>query len=38
MHYHPKPRRSVINPDRTARVKLALERFPIYGYRRRRSP
>ena len=34
LYYRPKPRRRVINTDLAARVKLALERFPTYGYRR----
>ncbi len=34
LYYRSKPRQRVINPDLTARVKLALERFPTYGYRR----
>ncbi|WP_245184859.1 DDE-type integrase/transposase/recombinase [Halomonas salinarum] len=34
LYYRPKARRRVINTDLAARVKLALERFPTYGYRR----
>lgn len=34
VYYRPKPRRRVINAALAARVKLALERFPTYGYRR----
>lgn len=34
MYYWSKLRRRVINADLAARVKLALERFPTYGYRR----
>ncbi|WP_197030442.1 hypothetical protein [Halomonas sp. BC04] len=34
LYYRPKPRRRVINAELAIRVKLALDRFPTYGYRR----
>jgi putative transposase len=34
LYYRSKPRRRVINTELVSRVKLALERFPTYGYRR----
>nr|WP_281505941.1 DDE-type integrase/transposase/recombinase [Chromohalobacter nigrandesensis] len=34
LYYRPKERQRVVNTDLTARVKLTLERFPSYGYRR----
>jgi putative transposase len=34
LYYRPKARPRVVNTDLTARVKLTLERFPRYGYRR----
>ncbi|WP_139284323.1 hypothetical protein [Salinicola sp. MIT1003] len=34
LYYRPKLRQHVINADLAARVKLTLERFPTYGYRR----
>ncbi|GAB3338742.1 hypothetical protein GCM10027512_05770 [Chromohalobacter beijerinckii] len=34
LYYRPKPRRRVINTELASRVKLTLERFPAYGYRR----
>ncbi|MFC0383701.1 IS3 family transposase [Chromohalobacter israelensis] len=34
LYYRPKARQRVVNTDLTARVKLTLERFPSYGYRR----
>ena len=34
LYCRPTPRQRDINADLTARVKLALERFPTYGYRR----
>ncbi|MGQ7247152.1 DDE-type integrase/transposase/recombinase [Halomonas sp. V046] len=34
VYYRPKPRPRVINADLAASVKLALERFPTYSYRR----
>ena len=34
LYYRPKLRQRVINADLAARVKLTLERFPTYGYRR----
>ena len=34
LYYQPRTRCRVINAALVSRVKLALERFPIYGYRR----
>lgn len=34
LYYRPKSRKRAINADLAVRVKLALERFPTYGYRR----
>ncbi|OLO09885.1 transposase, partial [Chromohalobacter japonicus] len=34
LYYRPKARPRVVNTELTARVKLTLERFPSYGYRR----
>mgnify|MGYP001287113750 CR=1 FL=1 len=34
LYYRQRPRRRTINTELTKRVKLALEQFPTYGYRR----
>ena len=34
VYYQPRPRRSVLDADKAARVKAVIERFPSHGYRR----
>lgn len=34
LYYRPRPRQCTINTELTTRVKLTLEQFPTYGYRR----